>query len=185
MRFGHQANNPKSIYEIEVRIKSSGSGLGADYVGFTGYAANKTTKITTGGADSFGNAHYITLNNYDQNANDEFETWRGYVTGHSTTAASQSNNINDPSTAYDDIEFISPMFLLHFNDVAGITQIDYIVVREYQTDIPNSKGWYSTLNRNYYVPVVVKDASVTTFDNENLQRCTLNYIESKAKRTIE
>jgi hypothetical protein len=77
------------------------------------------------------------------------------------------------------------MFLLHHDDVEGITQIDYIVVREYQTDIPNSKGWYSTLNRNYYVPVVIKDASVTTFDNENLQRCTLNYIESKAKRTIE
>ena len=77
------------------------------------------------------------------------------------------------------------MFLLNHDDAAGEVLIDYIVVREYQTDIPNSKGWYSTLNRNYYVPVVVKDASVTTFDNENLQRCTLNYIESKAKRTIE
>jgi len=177
--------NPKSIYEIEVRIKSSGDGDGSDLVGFTGYAADKTTKISTDGSDSFGNAHYITLKLYEQTANDEFETFRGYVTGHSTTAAVQSNNINDPSTAYNGIEYISPMFLLHHDDVEGITQIDYIVVREYQTDIPNSKGWYSTLNRNYYVPVVVKDASVTTFDNENLQRCTLNYIESKAKRTIE
>ena len=77
------------------------------------------------------------------------------------------------------------MFLVNYNDESDITQIDYIVVREYQTDIPNSKGWYSTLNRNYYVPVVIKDASVTTFDNENLQRCTVNYIESKAKRTIQ
>jgi hypothetical protein len=177
--------NPKSIYEIEVRIKSSGNGSGNDLVGFTGYAADKTTKISTGGSDTFASAHYITLKLYGQTANDEFETFRGYVTGHSTTAAVQSNNINDPSTAYNGIEYISPMFLLHHDDVEGITQIDYIVVREYQTDIPNSKGWYSTLNRNYYVPVVVKDASVTTFDNENLQRCTLNYIESKAKRTIE
>jgi hypothetical protein len=177
--------NPKSIYEIEVRIKSSGSGSGNDLVGFTGYAADKTTKISTGGSDTFNSAHYITLKLYDQTANDKFETFRGYVTGHSTTAAVQSNNINDPSTAYNGIEYISPMFLLHHDDVEGITQIDYIVVREYQTDIPNSRGWYSTLNRNYYVPVVVKDASVTTFDNENLQRCTLNYIESKAKRTIE
>ena len=177
--------NPKSIYEIEVRIKSSGNGSGVDYVGFTGYAADKTTKISTTGADNFGNAHYVTLDQYDQTANDEFETFRGYVTGHSTTAAVQSNNINTASTAYTGIEFISPMFLLHHDNVEGITQIDYIVVREYQTDIPNSKGWYSTLNRNYYVPVVIKDASVTTFDNENLQRCTVNYIESKAKRTIQ
>ena len=177
--------NPKSIYEIEVRIKSSGSGLGNDYVGFTGYAADKTTKISTSGGDSFSSAHYITLNSYDQNSNDEWETFRGYVTGHSATAAAQSNDINTATTAYNGVKYISPMFLLHHDDVEGITQIDYIVVREYQTDIPNSKGWYSTLNRNYYVPVVVKDASVTTFDNENLQRCTLNYIESKAKRTIE
>jgi hypothetical protein len=178
--------NPKSIYEIEVRIKSSGSGLGTDNVGFTGYASNKTTKIDTSGADQFGNAHYITLNEYSQVANDEFETYRGYVTGYGTTeVGNQANNPNLPSAAYDGIKFISPMFLLHHDDVRGITQIDYIVVREYETDIPNARGWYSTLNRNYYVPVVVKDATFTTFDNENLQRCTLNYIESKAKRTIE
>lgn len=178
--------NPKSIYEIEIRIKSSGSGLGTDYIGFTGYAADKTTKINTSGADSFSSAHYVTLSGYDQQANDEWETFRGYVTGHSSSGAgSQHNNANDPATAYEGVEYISPMFLIHFNNTAGITQIDYIVVREYQTDIPNSKGWYSTLNRNYYVPVVIKDASVTTFDNENLQRCTVNYIESKAKRTIQ
>jgi len=180
--------NPKSIYEIEVRIKSSGSGLGGDFVGFIGFQEDKTTKIDTTGANANGNDHFVTLQNYDQTANDKFETFRGYVTGHSTTAAAQSNNINSATTAYNGIKFISPMFAIHRDGgsvVAGITQIDYIIVREYQTDIPNSKGWYSTLNRNYYVPVVIKDASVTTFDNENLQRCTLNYIESKAKRTIE
>ena len=180
--------NPKSIYEIEIRIKSSGSGLGYDYVGFIGFKADKTTKVDTTGANANGNDHFVTLKAYDQQANDKFETFRGYVSGNSTTAAVQSNNINTATTAYDGIEFISPMFAIHrdgASGVAGITQIDHIIVREYQTDIPNSKGWYSTLNRNYYVPVVVKDASVTTFDNENLQRCTLNYIESKSKRTIE
>jgi len=179
--------NPKSIYEIEVRIKSEHDSTGEEYVGFTGYAANKTTKISTTGADQFGNAHYVTLNEYDQTDVDEWKTFRGYVTGYSTaaTVGDQANNVNAPSGAYDGIKFISPMFLLNHDDAAGEVLIDYIVVREYQTDIPNSKGWYSTLNRNYYVPVVVKDASVTTFDNENLQRCTLNYIESKAKRTIE
>ncbi len=177
--------NPKSIYEIEVRIKSEHDSTGQEYVGFTGYAADKTTKIATTGADQFGNAHYVTLYQYDQTVVDKWKTFRGYVTGRSTTAAVQSNNVNNPSTAYTGIEFIAPMFLLNHDDAAGEVLIDHIVVREYQTDIPNSKGWYSTLNRNYYVPVVVKDASVTTFDNENLQRCTLNYIESKAKRTIE
>jgi hypothetical protein len=177
--------NPKSIYEVEVRIKSNASDSGYQVVGFTGFASNKTTKISTGGSDQYDNFHKITLEDYDQQTNDEWETFRGYVTGHSTTAASESQNINTASTAYDGVKYISPTILINHDDVAGETYIDYIVVREYQTDIPNSKGWYSTLNRNYYVPVVVKDASVTTFDNENLQRCTLNYIESKAKRTIE
>ena len=177
--------NPKSIYEVEVRIKSNASDSGFQVAGFTGFASNKTTKIATDGSDQYGNFHKITLEDYDQQTDDEWETFRGYVTGHSTTAASESHNINTASTAYDGVKYISPTILINHDDVAGETYIDYIVVREYQTDIPNSKGWYSTLNRNYYVPVVVKDASVTTFDNENLQRCTLNYIESKAKRTIE
>ena len=179
--------NPKNIYEIEIRIKTSnaGSGNANQYAGFVGFAADKTTVINTSGADDLGNAHYVTLENYDQSNDDKWETYIGYVTGHSTTAAVQSNNPNTASTAYTGIEYISPMFLVNYNNQSDITHIDYMVVREYQTDIPNSKGWYSTLNRNYYVPVVIKDASVTTFDNENLQRCTLNYIESKAKRTIE
>ncbi len=177
--------NPKSIYEVEVRIKSNASDSGFQVAGFTGFASNKTTKIATDGSDQYGNFHKITLEDYAQQTDDEWETFRGYVTGHSTTAASVSHNINTASTAYDGVKYISPTILINHDDVAGETYIDYIVVREYQTDIPNSKGWYSTLNRNYYVPVVVKDASVTTFDNENLQKCTLNYIESKAKRTIQ
>ena len=187
--YGYSKNfikyNPKSIYEIEIRIKSSGSGNALQYAGFVGYASDKTTKINTLGADDTANQHYVTLLGYNQTANDKWETYRGYVTGHSTTAATQSNNINTAVTAYTGIEYISPMFLVNYNDVNDISQIDYIVVREYISNIPNSKGWYSTLNRNYYVPVVIKDATVTTFDNEGLQRCTLNYIESKAKRTIE
>ena len=76
------------------------------------------------------------------------------------------------------------MFLINYNDQAGEVLIDHIVVREFTTDIPNATNWYSTLNRNYYVPVLVKDASFTTFDEENLQKCNLQYIESKPKRTI-
>lgn len=178
--------NPKSMYEIEVRIKSSGNGSGVDYVGFSGYDADGATYINANGDDNISPMHYVALEAYDQVADDKWETFRGYMTGYTTSAAGgQHNDVNDPARAYDGIKYISPMFLIHYQDTEGITQIDYITVKEYRTDIPNSDGWYSTLNRNYYVPVVIKDASVTTFDNENLQRCTLNYIESKAKRTIE
>ena len=177
--------NPKSIYEIEIRMKSSGTSNGTHYCGFVGLAADGTTLISSSGTANLSPAHYVTLNSYDQTANDRWETFRGYVSGNSDSYTSNAHDPNNPSTAYTGVRYIKPMFLVNYNDQSDITQIDYIVVREYQTDIPNSKGWYSTLNRNYYVPVVIKDASVTTFDNENLQRCTVNYIESKAKRTIQ
>jgi hypothetical protein len=176
--------NPRNIYEIEVRIKSEHDSTGAEYVGFVGWKADKTTKVSTTGANSFDNAHYITLSGYDQTTTEKWQTFRGYVSGNSTTAAVQSNNINTASTAYTDVAFISPMFLINYNDQAGEVLIDHIVVREFTTDIPNATNWYSTLNRNYYVPVLVKDASFTTFDEENLQKCNLQYIESKPKRTI-
>ena len=177
--------NPKSIYEIEIRMKSSGTSNGTHYCGFVGFAADGTTLISSIGTSNLSPAHYVTLSSYDQTANDRWETFRGYVTGNSDSYTPNAQDPNNPSTAYTGVRYIKPMFLVNYNDQSDITQIDYIVVREYQTDIPNSKGWYSTLNRNYYVPVVIKDASVTTFDNENLQRCTVNYIESKAKRTIQ
>ena len=179
--------NPKNLYEIEVRIKSSGGGTGFDDVGFQGYAADGTTKISTNGSDSFNPPHRITLASYDQSANDTFEVFRGYVTGYATTGTigGQANNVNDPSVARDGIKFIAPFFRLHSSSQAGITQIDYIKVTEHVTDIPNTSNWYSTLNRNYYVPIVIKDSNIKTFDNENFETCTINYVESKNKRTIE
>jgi hypothetical protein len=177
--------NPKSIYEIEIRMKSSGTSNGTHYCGFVGLAADGTTLISSIGTEALSPAHYVTLSSYDQTADDRWETFRGYVSGNSDSYTPNAHDPNNPSTAYTGVRYIKPMFLVNYNDQSDITQIDYIVVREYQTDIPNSNGWYSTLNRNYYVPVVIKDASVTTFDNENLQRCTVNYIESKAKRTIQ
>lgn len=179
--------NPKNLYEIEVRIKSSGSGLGFDDVGFIGFAADGITRIDTNGNDTNNPPHRITLASYDQTANDKFQFFRGYVTGYadSGTIGGQANNINNPSVARDGIKFIAPFFRLHNVSKQGITQIDYIKVTEHVTDIPNTSNWYSTLNRNYYVPIVVKDSNIKTFDNENFQTCTLNYVESKNKRTIE
>ena len=180
--------DPEKIYEVEVRVKRSGGGLGTTYCGLVGYAENKTTKISTGGINTHSNAHYITLKNYDQVSDDEWEVWRGYISGHISagdTAGGQSNSPNFPAKAYTDIEYFAPQFIFHFDDKAGISFIDYLVVREYESDLPMTSGWYSTLNKNYYVPVNIKDASTSTFDSENQSTMTINYVESKEKRTIQ
>jgi hypothetical protein len=180
--------DPEKIYEVEVRVKRTGSGLGTTYCGLLGYAENKTTKISTAGANTHDSAHYITLKNYDQTSNDEWEVWRGYISGHISagdTAGSLSNSPNFPAKAYTDIEYFAPQFIFHFDDKAGTSFIDYLVVREYESDLPMTSGWYSTLNKNYYVPVNIKDASTSTFDSENQSTMTINYVESKEKRTIQ
>ena len=74
---------------------------------------------------------------------------------------------------------------MNYNDAAGKSFIDYIVVREYESDLPNTQGWYSTLNRHYYVPVNIKDATTSTSDSENQSTMTISYVESKRKKTIQ
>ena len=178
--------DPNKVYEIEIRTKRSGSGDGVTYCGVTGFAANKTTKISTSGADSFSSAHYATLSGYDQISDDEWETWRGYITGHATSGFSgQRNDVNNALPAYDGVKFISPMFVVGFENEETITQIDYIKVTEYESDLPNSERWYSTLNRNYYIPVVIKDSTTTMYDSNNLQKITLDYMHSKEQKTLK
>lgn len=178
--------NPDKIYEVEVRVKRE-LGSGDTYVGLTGYKADKTTAVSIAGADSTSNAHFITLSGYVQTADDEWEVHRGYITGlrESEGFSFPTSNANFASKAHEDVKFFSPLFAMNYNDAAGKSFIDYLVVREYESDLPNTQGWYSTLNRNYYVPVNIKDSKTNTSDSENQSTMTINYVESKNKKTIQ
>lgn len=178
--------NPDKIYEVEVRVKRE-LGSGNTFVGLTGYKADKTTAVSITGADTLSNAHFITLSGYVQTADDEWEVHRGYITGlrESEAFSFPASNPNFASKAHEDVKFFSPLFAMNYNDAAGKSFIDYIVVREYESDLPNTQGWYSTLNRHYYVPVNIKDGSATSFDSEQQSTMTINYIESKNKKTIQ
>jgi|TARA_R100000482_G_scaffold122207_3_gene69384 hypothetical protein len=184
--------DPNKIYEVEVRIKvASQSADAKNYVGLAGIAADGTTLVNANGVDSHTSQHYITLSGYNQETDDEWEVHRGYITGRlsagSTTESfqGQSNDPKDPANAHENVEFFAPIVVLNFENEAGRSYVDYIVVREYVSDLPTTSGWYSTLNRYYYVPVNIKDATTTSFDSENQSTMTVNYVESKEKRTIK
>lgn len=179
--------DPNKIYEVEIRTKRSGSGDGTTWCGLVGWAADKTTKINIGGNDDFGSAHYIALNGYDQVSDDEWETHRGYITGFAASgnAGGQKNEVNNPALAYEGIKFFSPVFIVGYDDQPTISQIDYIKVTEYESDLPNSERWYSTLNRNYYIPVVIKDSTTTMYDSNNMQKITVDYMHSKEQKTLK
>ena len=178
--------NPDSIYEVEVRVKRE-LGTGNTYVGLTGYKADKTTAVSITGADTNSNAHFVTLSGYVQAADDEWEVHRGYITGlrESEGFTFPRSSANFASKAHEDVKFFSPLFAMNYNDAAGKSFIDYLVVREYESDLPNTQGWYSTLNRHYYVPVNIKDATTSTSDSENQSTMTISYVESKRKKTIQ
>lgn len=178
--------NPDSIYEVEVRVKRE-LGTGDTYVGLTGYKADKTTAVSITGADATSNAHFVTLSGYVQAADDEWEVHRGYITGlrESEGFTFPRSSANFASKAHEDVKFFSPLFAMNYNDAAGKSFIDYLVVREYESDLPNTQGWYSTLNRHYYVPVNIKDATTSTSDSENQSTMTISYVESKRKKTIQ
>lgn len=179
--------DPNKIYEVEIRTKRSGSGDGLTYCGLQGYASDKTTKVSTTGANSFGSAHYVALSAYDQVSDDEWETHRGYITGKaiSGTVGEQGSDVNNPSFAHQNVAFFSAMFILGYQDQPTISQIDYIKVTEYESDLPNSERWYSSLNRHYYIPVVIKDSQTTMFDSNNVQKITLDYMHSKEQKTLK
>ena len=189
------AYDPAKIYEVEIRVKDIVlSGTGTTYCGLTGFKADKTTYVTSNdGSDSAAPSHYCTLNGLNLPNDNEWEVHRGYLSGiasqgddYQAATDTPSSSPNFPAKAFnEDIKFFSPVLLLNYNGQAGEVNVDYIVVREYESDLPMTSGWYSTLNKNYYVPVNIKDASTSTFDSENQSTMTINYVESKEKRTIQ
>ena len=179
--------DPNKIYEVEIRTKRSGSAGCFTLCGLVGYKSDKTTVVSKTGADTFSDPHMITLDSYDQVSDDEWETHRGYITGKaiSGTVGEQSNDVNNPAFAHQSVAFFAPFFALAHDNDNEISQVDYIKVTEYESDLPNSERWYSSLNRHYYIPVVIKDSQTTMFDSNNVQKITLDYMHSKEQKTLK
>ena len=186
------AYDPTKLYEIEVRFKQN-AGTGTVFAGFVGFAADKTTRISTLGTDVASNAHYVAASDWDdvdgaEHDRDEYVTLRGYVTGYDnnglTEAGGQHNDPNDPAKAHTGIKYIAAQFLANYSGEAGIVVLDYMKITEHEPDISNSRSYYSTLNRHYYIPVVIKDGGTTLHDSNGLTKVTVDYIHSKEQKTI-
>ena len=179
--------NPNKIYEFEIRYKSTDGGSDLIYFGFTGWASNGTTKISTIGSDQFGNSHYVALNAATTTSDDNWKIARGYVSGYIRDGGDYGDNRSDPmnhARAYTGVKFFSPVFLANFEDEQGRTFIDYMKVTEYDAaEKTHAKVW-SSLNRHYYVPVVIKDGSQEIFNSESHSTISIDYVESRKKRGI-
>ena len=90
--------------------------------------------------------------------------------------------------AYTGVKKFEPIILLNYGgdtyDGIGTTILDYIKVTEYTPEQKTQAKLWSSLNRHYYVPVVIKDSSQELFNSEEVSTVSVNYVESRKKRGI-
>tara|TARA_Y100001937_G_scaffold2861_1_gene3726 strand:- start:12552 stop:14888 length:2337 start_codon:yes stop_codon:yes gene_type:complete len=186
--------DPNKLYELEVRFKESGGADNNFYFGLTGYSAasngvfDTTNTVTAANASgSFGSAHYIAVANEGFNNSDTWIVRRGYISGHvreGGTYGTVRNNPMNHARAAEDVRFFAPMFILNHPNEEGIAFVDYIKVTEYTPEQKTQAKLWSSLNRHYYVPVVIKDSSQELFNSEEVSTVSVNYVESRKKRGI-
>lgn len=184
--------DPNKIYEVEIRLKDE-NGSGQYYCGLTGYAASSNgvytgTKINANdGSDTYSSQHYVTLSAEDPANNNKWRTYRGYISGHISQSGTTGTNRRNPmnaAKAYTGVEYFAPMFILNLSGQAGISYVDYIKVTEYSPAEKTHERFYSSLNRHYYVPVLLKDGGQTLYDSEGVSTVSVDYVESRKKRGI-
>jgi len=186
--------DPNKLYELEVRFKELGGADNAFYFGLTGYSAasngvfDTTNTVTAANASgSFSSAHYIAVANEEFSNSDAWIVRRGYISGHVREGGTYGGARQDPmnhARAAKDVRFFAPMFILNHASEEGIAYVDYIKVTEYTPEQKTQAKLWSSLNRHYYVPVVVKDSSQELFNSEEVSTVSVNYVESRKKRGI-
>ena len=187
--------DPNKLYEIEIRYKTTtvGADDGGDgvlprlYCGFAGFASDGVTAVNKNGSNNFGNQFYITVAGRFADSDNEYRTFRGYVSGYMREGGDEgtdTNTIVNHGRAHPDVKFFAPIIYMNYNNDSGITIVDYIKCTEYTTDDPSQLRNYSSLNKNYYVPVLLKDSNITSYNSEESTTVSVNYVESRKKRTI-
>lgn len=185
--------DPNKLYEFEVRIK--GVNYQNDnaplYFGMNGLAANGTTLINTVGADSTSQQHYFGASTLQLVDNNEYVVLRGYISGHIRSGGTYGGVRRDPmnhARAYTNVKKFEPIILLNYGgdtyDGIGTTILDYIKVTEYTPEQKTQAKLWSSLNRHYYIPVVIKDSGQELFNSEEVSTVSVNYVESRKKRGI-
>ena len=185
--------DPTKLYEFEIRVKGMEyqNNNAPLYFGFNGLAENGTTYINTSGSDLVSSQHYFGASEEQLSGNDKYVVIRGYISGYIREAGPYGGarpHLMNHAKAYTGVKKFEPLLIINYGgdtfDGIGKTIIDYIKVTEYTADDNTQNRMWSTLNKNYYVPVLIKDGAQQIFNSEELTTVTVNYVESRKKRTI-
>jgi hypothetical protein len=123
------------VYRMRVIARQT-AGTGRAYFGWAGFDEEGTAYVNTSGVDASTGQHYHTASNVDIPTS--WTTYTGFSQGAAATGESTPGTEADPSKFHSAVRYISPMVIVNYSGVAGITEIDSIVVEDVTDAVENS-----------------------------------------------
>jgi hypothetical protein len=125
----HNANipfDPKKLYRIRARARRT-QGTGVIYIGVAGVAADGVTFVNINGDAVWASQHYLAASSV--NPPTTWAEYTGFFKGVASTGTTYARpNITAPGVLHTNCRFFRPLILANYNQVSGITEIDYIII---------------------------------------------------------
>lgn len=153
-QFWGRANNLIQIdenktYRLRARYRRK-TGAGVIYLGVAQLTVDKSSYVTDTNAvtTSMSSSNYTIAGQAP--ALGEWQEVTCYLKGRSVGAASGTATINNPRSFAKQAYFISPLFIGNYNNVAGIVELDYLVLEDAEAIAGNltNANAINTLNTN-------------------------------------
>lgn len=125
--------DPNVLYKVTGRFRTTvdaTNGQNGVYIGITGYAADKTTRVNTTGGNTTSSAHYVAATNRQTTASEGWVTVSGYVKGWVTPngASTPSTDPTAPRQLHANVRYMAPMFILGYNGGDGTVELSHITI---------------------------------------------------------
>lgn len=140
-QFWGRANNLISFdenktYRLQARYRRK-SGAGSIFLGVAQLTVDKSSYITDTNliTNSMASSNYTIAGHLP--AIGEWQEVVCYLKGRSTGAATGAGTINNPRNCAKQTYFISPVFIGNYNNVAGIVELDYLILEDAEAIVGN------------------------------------------------
>jgi len=124
--------DPTALYKLEGRLKVQDAEItGSYFLGICGFAEDKITYVNVNGFNGVGDQHYLAA--FPQKTT-TFETWVGYFSGLSIPGSlTEHPLISNPGVLHNNVYYFSVLVMANYNNVIGITLVDYVKVTNLTT----------------------------------------------------
>ena len=116
------------LHRITFRIRRNSGSTGSFFLGLVGFKADRLTRVSRSGTNSYATAHYVAVSSAVQSGiGSGWTEYAGYFTGASTSPSSVPGTLAAPASLHSDIRFVRPHVI--WNNATGDCQIDVDSIR--------------------------------------------------------